>query len=139
QGRLYKTGDRARWLSDGTIEYVGRIDQQVKIRGFRIEPGEIEVVLKQHSAVQDAVVMVGESASGDKRLLAYVAGELPALNANMVRGFLKAKLPDFMLPLGINVLDKIPLNPSGKVDRFALAEQIAVPSEKVSVPPRDAL
>jgi amino acid adenylation domain-containing protein len=139
QDRLYKTGDLARWLSDGTIEYVGRTDQQVKIRGFRIEPGEIEAVLAQHPAVRDAVVVVRDHASSDKRLLAYVAGEPSVLNDTVVRDFLKAKLPYFMLPSSITALEKLPLNANGKVDRRALLEYSAIPREKVSVPPRDPL
>jgi thioesterase domain-containing protein/acyl carrier protein len=126
-------------LPDRTIEYVGRVDQQVKIRGFRIEPAEIEAVLEQHPAVRDAVVVVREHASSDKRVFAYVAGELSALNDAVVRDFLKTKLPDFMLPSNIVVLEKLPLNANGKVDRRALLKSIAAPREKVSVPPRDPL
>jgi amino acid adenylation domain-containing protein len=139
EGRLYKTGDLARWLPDGPIEYVSRIDQQVKIRGFRIEPGEIEAVLEQHPAVRDAVVVVREHSSSDKRLVAYVAGELSALSDTIVRDFLKARLPNFMLPSSIVALEKLPLNANGKVDRRALLEFGANPREKVSVPPRDPL
>jgi amino acid adenylation domain-containing protein len=139
EGRLYKTGDLARYRSDGTIEYIGRIDQQVKIRGFRIELGEIEAVLAQHPAVRDAVVVIREHASGDKSLLAYVAGELSELDNTLLRDFLKAKVPDFMVPSNIMALQELPLNANGKVDRRALPEPIAPPNKKVSMPPRDQL
>jgi amino acid adenylation domain-containing protein len=139
RGKLYKTGDLARWLPDGTIEYVGRVDQQVKIRGFRIEPGEIEAVLEQHPAVRHGVVVVREQAFDDKRLLAYVAGDLSELNNNALRDFLEAKLPRFMLPSSIIILENLPFNANGKVDRRALPEPIVVSREKASVPPRTAL
>ncbi len=139
KGRLYKTGDLARSLPDGAIEYVGRIDQQVKIRGFRIELGEIEAVLAQHPAVREAVVVVREHAFSDKRLLAYVAGELSELDNTVLRDFLKEKLPDFMVPSNIMALEELPLNANGKVDRRALPEPIAPQNKKVSVPPRDPL
>jgi amino acid adenylation domain-containing protein len=137
--RLYKTGDLARWLPDGNIHLIGRADTQVKIRGFRIEPGEIEAVLKQHPWARDAVVVLHDDASGEKRLVAYVAGELSRLNATELRDFLKAKLPDYMLPSAIVVLEKFPLNSNGKIDRHALPEPAATQSEKVFVGPRDPL
>ncbi len=137
--RLYRTGDLARWLPDGTIEYLGRIDQQVKIRGFRIEPGEIEAALKQHPAVRDAVVVVGEHASGDKRLVAYVAGEVSALNDTALRDFLKAKLPDYMVPSAIVALEKFPLNANGKLDRHALPEPDQSAASEHYVAPRNQL
>jgi amino acid adenylation domain-containing protein len=137
-GRLYKTGDLARWLPNGVIEYVGRIDQQVKIRGVRIEPGEIEAVLRQHPEVREAVAVVHKDPSGDKRLLAYVAGDLSALNGTILRDFLKTKLPEFMLP-DIVTAQKLPLNAHGKIDRRALLESVIVPRQKVPVPPGDPL
>jgi len=120
--RLYKTGDLARYLVNGTIEYIGRIDDQVKIRGFRIELGEVEAVLNQHATVRDAAVMLREDEPGDKRLVSYV---VPAQNEvtpvfSELRGFLSEKLPEYMVPSAYVVVDEIPLTPNGKVDRRAL-------------------
>ena len=137
--RLYKTGDLARWLPDGTIDLIGRADTQVKIRGFRIEPSEIEAVLKQHPGARDAVVLLQGDASGEKRLVAYVAGERSRLNATELRDFLKTKLPDYMLPAAVVVLEKFPLNSNGKIDRQAFPEAVATRGEKVFVGPRDGL
>jgi thioesterase domain-containing protein len=140
--RLYKTGDLARWLPDGTIDLIGRADTQVKIRGFRIEPREIEAVLKLHPWARDAVVVPQDNASGERRLVAYVAAERSRLNATEVRDFLKTKLPDYMLPSAIVVLEKFPLNSNGKIDRHALPEPIATRGdrgEKEFAGPRDTL
>ncbi|MCI0362342.1 MAG: amino acid adenylation domain-containing protein [Phycisphaerales bacterium] len=117
--RLYKTGDLARYLADGNIEFLGRTDQQVKIRGFRIELGEIETVLMQHRAVGEAVVIAREDARGDKRLVAYVVNREDA-SPSELSSFLKDKLPEYMLPSAIVVLDRLPISPNGKVDRRAL-------------------
>jgi amino acid adenylation domain-containing protein/non-ribosomal peptide synthase protein (TIGR01720 family) len=119
--RLYKTGDKARYLNDGNIEYVGRIDDQVKIRGFRIELSEIEAVLSQHSDVQLSCVIAREDTPGDKRLVAYVVAHQdckPAISE--LRQFLKAKLPEYMVPSAFVILESLPLTPNGKVDRRAL-------------------
>ncbi|MDZ8065210.1 MAG: amino acid adenylation domain-containing protein [Nostoc sp. DedQUE08] len=119
---LYKTGDLARYLPDGNIEFLGRIDHQVKIRGFRVEPGEIETVLNQHPEIQTTVAIVREDTPGDKRLVAYVVPHeqcVPTLS--QLRQFLKAKLPAYMIPV-IVILDSLPLTPNGKVDRRALQE-----------------
>ncbi|MFL9453891.1 condensation domain-containing protein [Tolypothrix bouteillei VB521301_2] len=119
--RLYKTGDLVRYLSDGNIEYLGRIDFQVKIRGFRIELGEIEAVLTQHPDVNCCVTIVREDAPGDKRLVAYVvANTRTAVTISELRSFLKEKLPDYMVPTVFVMLDALPLTPSGKIDRRAL-------------------
>jgi amino acid adenylation domain-containing protein len=119
--RLYKTGDLARWLSDGNIEILGRLDHQVKIRGFRIELGEIESVVRQHSAVRDTVVVMHENAPGDKQLVGYVVGEWESTPAaDELRNFLKRKLPDYMIPAAFVVVDALPLTPNGKLDRSAL-------------------
>ena len=115
--RLYKTGDLARYLPDGNIEFVGRADDQVKIRGFRIELGEIEAALQQHPAVRAAVVLAREDAPGEKRLVAYVVGEP---SADELRRFLKAKLPDHMMPAVFVPIEALPLLSNGKIDRRAL-------------------
>ena len=108
-----------RWLADGTIEFLGRMDHQVKVRGFRIELGEIETALHQHEAVKEALVMVREDSPGDKRLAAYlvVEGEVDAAE---LRSHLKAKLPEYMMPSAFVMLDSFPLTPNGKIDRRAL-------------------
>ncbi|MGJ5629727.1 non-ribosomal peptide synthase/polyketide synthase [Nostoc sp. CALU 1950] len=119
--RLYKTGDLVRYLSDGNIEYLGRIDDQVKIRGLRIELGEIEAVLSQHSDVQVSCVIVREDTPGDKRLVAYIVTHQDCQpTMGEIRQFLKAKLPDYMIPSAIVILESFPLTPNGKVDRRAL-------------------
>jgi amino acid adenylation domain-containing protein len=125
---IYKTGDLGRWLTDGNIEFLGRIDHQVKIRGFRVELGEIKAFLSQHSNVREAVVIVREDNPDDKRLVAYVVpnSELhqdDLSNSELVqelRDFLVEKLPMHMVPSGIVLIDAVPLAPSGKVDRRAL-------------------
>ncbi len=121
--RLYMTGDLARYLPDGTIEFLGRIDQQVKIRGFRIEPGEIEAVLSQYASVQQAVVVAREDVLGNKRLVAYVVQALEeesVLSTRDLRGFLQTKLPDYMVPSVFVRLEELPLTPNGKVNRHML-------------------
>ncbi len=118
--RLYKTGDLARYLSDGNIEYLGRIDHQVKIRGFRIELGEIETVLTAHSQVLEAAVIERENTEGNKSLVAYVVARSQSSIKNKLRDFLKQKLPDYMVPGIFVILDALPLTPNGKVDRRAL-------------------
>ena len=119
--RMYKTGDLARWLADGRIDYLGRNDFQVKIRGFRIEIGEIETLLRQHPQLREAAVAVYEPVPEDKRLVAYAVGHnetVPTLSE--LRDFLKPKLPEFMLPSVFMFLDALPLTPNGKLDRKAL-------------------
>ncbi|HEY5707247.1 MAG TPA: amino acid adenylation domain-containing protein, partial [Terrimicrobiaceae bacterium] len=117
--RLYRTGDRVKYLSDGNIEFICRNDNQVKIRGFRIEPGEVEVALKHHPGVEDTVVVAREDETGERRLVAYVVPK----NGEPTKdwgGFLQGKLPDYMVPSAFVVLDKLPSTPNGKVDRRAL-------------------
>jgi amino acid adenylation domain-containing protein len=118
--RLYKTGDLARYLPDGNIEFLGRIDHQVKIRGFRIELGEIESALTQHPDVREAIVIVREDKPNDKRLVAYLSGNLTSDSIPAMRTHLKGKLPDYMMPSAIVLLDTMPLTPNGKIDRRAL-------------------
>ncbi|HWA09039.1 MAG TPA: amino acid adenylation domain-containing protein [Opitutaceae bacterium] len=117
-GRLYRTGDRVRWRADGTIEFLGRLDQQVKIRGYRIEPGETEAALLAEPGVKAAAVVVRET-QGRKRLVAYVVGEA---GAETLRAGLQARLPDYLVPAAIVKLDALPLTANGKVDRPALPE-----------------
>lgn len=118
--RLYKTGDLARYLPDGNIEFLGRIDSQVKIRGFRIELSEIEAVLTQHPLVRDAVAIAREDKPGVKSLAAYIIPELTQPTSNELRQFLKSKLPSYMVPVSFTVLEVLPITPNGKVDRRAL-------------------
>ena len=122
--RLYRTGDLCRLRSDGTIEFLGRLDQQIKLRGFRIEPGEIEALLRSQDGVSQAVVAGRKDARGEMRLVAYVvvdAAAAPApLLASQLREQLKTHLPDHMVPSAVVVLDALPLTPNGKIDRRAL-------------------
>jgi amino acid adenylation domain-containing protein len=118
--RLYKTGDLARFLPDGNIEYLGRLDLQVKIRGFRVELAEIEELLNQHPAVQANVVVAREDAPGDKRLIAYIVSPNGAASPAQLREYLRLKLPLHMVPAAFATLQSLPLTPSGKVDRKAL-------------------
>jgi len=122
QSRLYKTGDLARYLPDGNIEFLGRIDHQIKIRGFRVELEEIEAILAEHAAVREVVVIAREDQLGNKRLVAYVVSSDPAkaVTTNELRNFLKEKLPDYMIPSTFVTLEAFPLTPNGKVDRRAL-------------------
>jgi acyl carrier protein len=141
-GRLYKTGDLVRYLPDGAIEFLGRIDHQIKLRGFRIELGEIESVLGQHPGINEVVVTVREDQSGDKRLVAYLTHsqeELP--NVNAIRHFLKEKLPEYMAPSAFVLLDKLPLTSNGKIDRKALPapDQTRPEFEQCYVPPRSPI
>lgn len=140
--RLYKTGDWARFLPDGNIEYLGRLDSQVKIRGFRVEPAEIENLLRQHPAIKDVVVISREDIPGDKRLIAYLVGRdqsVPSIKE--LRRSLKVKLPDYMIPSAFVTLEAMPLTPNGKVDRQALPapDWRQSGTADVSRPPRDMM
>jgi len=127
--RLYRQGDRGRYLVDGTVECLGRSDFQVKVRGFRVEPGEIEAMLARHPAVEGCVVLATDDGSGNRRLTGYAA-PVPgrSLQAEELRAFLKDSLPDFMVPAAFVVLPSLPLNVNGKVDRRALARFTPAPA-----------
>ncbi|HYO54957.1 non-ribosomal peptide synthetase [Archangium sp.] len=134
--RLYRTGDKVRWLADGTLEYVGRIDFQVKVRGFRIELGEVEQALREKEGVGEVVVVAREDAPGEKRLVAYlVAQKGQELDREELRKWLGQKLPEYMVPSAFVVLEALPLTSSGKVDRKALPAPDVV-SRSVYVAPR---
>jgi amino acid adenylation domain-containing protein/FkbH-like protein len=144
--RLYKTGDLARYLQDGNIDFIGRIDHQVKLRGFRIEIGEVEAAIAQHPVVQDVAVIVWENPSADKSLVAYFVPEREQIKSTInsehdnnflreelarqlspqLRNFLKQSLPDYMVPSTFIMLDALPLTPNGKLDRRALPDPNAV-------------
>jgi amino acid adenylation domain-containing protein len=119
RARLYKTGDKGRYLADGNIEFLGRIDFQVKIRGFRIELGEIEAVLNLHPQVQEAIAIAREEQAGNQYLAAYIVPSSP-IETSDLRDFIKQKLPDYMVPNALIFLDRIPLTANGKIDRHAL-------------------
>ena len=138
--RLYKTGDRARYLPDRNIEFLGRLDDQVKIRGFRIELGEIETILTQHPEVKQAVVVACEDLPGDRILAAYIVPKRkPAPSSNDLRHFLQARLPDYMLPSAFAILKAFPLTPNGKIDRRALPAPERVCPEVAYVAPRSVV
>ncbi|NHC37938.1 non-ribosomal peptide synthetase [Scytonema millei] len=118
--RLYKTGDLVRFLPDGDLEFLGRLDDQVKVRGFRIELGEVEAALRQHPQVREAIVIVREDKLGDRRLVAYVVPSQSTASTNDLRLFLKDKLPEYMMPSAFVLLKQLPLTPNGKVDRQVL-------------------
>jgi len=140
--RLYKTGDLARYLPDGNIEFLGRIDNQVKIRGFRIELGEVESTLSQYPSVQQCVVTARVDCESDKYLVAYiVSNQQQKPTTDELRRFLKQKLPDYMVPSAFVFLDTLPLTPNGKIDQRALPAPDGLRQEPAStfVPPSDDL
>jgi len=139
--RIYKTGDLARWGFDGNLEYLGRIDDQIKLRGFRIEPGEIESVLLQHPSVKEAVVILYE-ADHNSRLVAYLtAVEQSASLEGQLKDYLKMRLPHYMIPSQMMVLDRLPFSPNGKLDKRSLrAPDIAAATDwEMPVTPTEEL
>jgi hypothetical protein len=138
-GRLYRTGDLARFLPNGDIDFLGRMDRQVKVRGFRIELGEIEQVMLRHEAVKSAVVLLKENGVDDKQLVGYVvyhSGAEPTVTE--LRRYLRRELPTYMVPSVFVILDSIPLNPNGKIDRRALlkVDDVTTPQSDTYVAPR---
>lgn len=135
--KLYKTGDLARYLPNGNLEFLGRCDNQVKLRGFRIELGEIEATLETYPQELKTVVRVWEDHQGNKRLVAYLAGDQEKINTEDLRRFLRAKLPDYMIPALWVFLDALPLTPNGKVDRQKLPEpEMTLTSKQEFVAPQ---
>ncbi|MFY2559093.1 amino acid adenylation domain-containing protein [Corallococcus terminator] len=138
--RYYRTGDRARWLADGNVEFLGRLDGQVKLRGFRIELGEVEVVLRALPGVRDAVAVVREDVAGDRRLVGYVVfQEGQRLSPSELRARLQTRLPEYMVPSAFVSLPTLPLAPTGKVDRKALPVPRAEEARGGHVAPRTAM
>jgi aspartate racemase len=139
--RLYKSGDLVRYLADGNIEFLGRVDDQVKLRGYRVELGEIESVLLSHARVRESVVVLREDAPEQQLLTAYVVPDGAAPSSRELRAFLRKLLPDYMVPTAFVVLNRLPLTPNGKVDRRALPapEEHSRPEEDAFVAPRDEL
>ena len=136
KGKLYRSGDLARWLEDGNIEYLGRIDDQVKIRGFRIELGEIESVLRNQVDITDCAVIVREDATGDKGLYGYVISDVE-LDISTLRDHLANELPNYMIPSYMMQIDKLPLSPTGKLDKRALPEITATADLEYVAPRSD--
>ena len=148
KAKLYKTGDLVRYLSDRNLEFIGRLDHQVKIRGMRIELGEIETSLRQHTSVQEAVVLVKETSSEDKRLVAFI---LPSVSQGCgdeqtnktieekLRQHLNNKIPQYMIPNKFVFLKKMPLNPNGKLDRNALQNILIFAEESNSEKPKTTI
>jgi amino acid adenylation domain-containing protein len=137
--RLYRTGDVARFLADGNIQYLGRIDNQVKLRGFRIELGEIETVLTKHPSVQSAVVIVREDSPGDRRLVAYVVPSRTSSSEAFLKDLVRKELPEYMVPSAVVQLNALPLSPNGKINRRMLPAPDWSAVDAKTVQPRNEL
>jgi acyl carrier protein len=136
-GRMYRTGDLARWSADGQLEFLGRVDNQVKVRGFRIEPGDVEAAILLLADVEQAVVVPQPDPFGDARLIAYVTPHDGAeVTPDRVREFVAGKLPGYMVPAAVMVLDELPVTPNGKVDLKALPSTVFA-AESAGREPRD--
>lgn len=138
-GRIYRTGDLAKWRQDGQLDFLGRVDDQVKVRGYRVEPREIEVALLQQPAVEQAVVLAYEDSTRNKQLVAYIvprAGE--RLEKNQLRDALGTKLPDYMIPASFVALPSLPLTPTGKINRKRLPKPEPEMSQAAAIEPRDS-
>ncbi len=130
-GRLYRTGDLVRYRPDGVLEFLGRLDRQIKIRGYRIEPGEIETALLSYPAVRQALVVARPDGAGDKRLIAYLVGDSGAVpEPDFLLAELKTRLPAYMAPAAVVMLDALPLTPNGKVDHEALPPPEWLPARR---------
>ncbi len=139
--RMYRTGDVARWLAGGVLEYLNRADRQVKIRGFRIEPGEVEAALKRHPDVRDAVVVARTDASADRRLIAYIVPAERALTGSELHNWLASRLPRYMMPSAFELIDALPIARNGKVDLQALPAPQFMRPDLITVfrPPQSAV
>ncbi len=144
--RMYRTGDLGRYMPDGNVEFFGRADQQVKIRGFRVELGEIEAAIGRQGSIRDAVVIAREDTPGDKRLVGYVVPVRPTTDADgqqqliaALRDDLKARLPAYMVPAALVVLERLPLTPNGKIDRRALPAPQVARTHRAAVAPQSEL
>ncbi|MGZ3458357.1 MAG: non-ribosomal peptide synthetase, partial [Archangium sp.] len=140
--RLYRSGDKARWLPEGRLEFLGRLDSQVKVRGFRVEPGEVQSVLRSLPAVRDAAVLAHPDGSGQPRLVAYVVPSLGhSPTSSSLRDSLRRLLPDYMLPSSFLLLERLPLSPSGKLDLSSLPspEHAGHELQQTFIPPRELL
>jgi acyl-coenzyme A synthetase/AMP-(fatty) acid ligase/acyl carrier protein len=140
--RLYRTGDRAKYLRGGQVEYLGRLDDQVKIRGHRIEPAEVEFALKRHAKVRDAIVVARTDSSGETKLIGYIIpeGDSPTTSGEL-RNFLQKTLPAHFIPAAIIFVREFPLTPNGKLDRSALPQPVQDTEDhgEVYVPPRNTV
>lgn len=145
EGRLYRSGDLGRYRKDGNIEFIGRIDDQVKLRGFRIELGEIETVLQSYPGINQAAVVLQEIKNGDKRLAAFITGNpITGTGGDLhaVQEYLRKRLPEYMTPAAITMIDQMPILPTGKINRGALITMETTPLARQNhelVAPRDLL